>query len=153
MFERAGRVNARFAGGSLQPGALMAALVALGLEERQITIVKRADPGGYRAPEAAPGLLTRLLRRLGGAATPPDAPVPDALLMVYLGNDSEQAASVQAVLQRFAATQVDYYPAGRVITVKSDVDEHARFSAAFPDAEQRRGAPNAATPGGPGVTP
>jgi hypothetical protein len=157
MFDRAGQVNARFPGESFQGDAITQALLALGLQSRQITSVKRADPGDWRQPEE-PGLLLRLLRRFGGAREAVAAPTPDALVMVHLTGDSDLAEPVQAVLRDFGATRVDYYPAGKIATSSLDTDgagqgvDAAQFSAAFPDKEQRHRAPGAAAPTTPGGT-
>ena len=154
MMERAGQVNARFAGGSLPAEQVTQALLALGLEERQITIVKRADPGDWREPEAEAGLLSRLLQRFVGRGEAAAAPTPDALLMVYLSQGSGIAEQVQETLRGFGATRVDYYPAGVVASGKSIEDQAgpssdaSLFKAAFPDGEQRKNATKAQTPGG-----
>ena len=156
MFDRAGQVNARFAGESFQGEAITQALLALGLQERQITSVKRADPGDWQQAEE-PGLLLRLLRRFGGTRETVVKPVPDALMMVYLTGESGVAERVQAVLHDFGATRVDYYPAGQVATSSLERNgagqgvDAAQFSAAFPDSEQRHRAPgpgSSTTPGG-----
>ena len=157
MFDRAGQVNARFAGESFQEQALRQALLALGLQEQQITSVKRADAGDWQRAEE-PGLLQRLLRRFGGTREMVAAPVPDALMMIYLTGESGMAERVQAVLHDFGATRVDYYPAGQIATSSLDKDgagqgvDAAQFSAAFPDSEQRHRAPGAAAPTTPGGT-
>jgi hypothetical protein len=151
MFDRAGQVNARFAGESFQGEAITQALLALGLQERQITSVKRADPGDWQQPEG-PGLLLRLLCRFGGTREAVAAPTPDALMMVYLSSESGLAERVQAVLHDFGATRVDYYPAGQIATSSLDKNgagqgvDTAHFSAAFPDSEQRHRASRAAAP-------
>lgn len=157
MFDRAGQINARFAGESFQVEAITQALLALGLQERQITSVKRADPGDWQEVEE-PGLLQRLLRRFGGTRGVPDVPTPDALMMVYLTADNDIVDRVQAVLRDFGATRVDYYPAGQVATSSLERDgagqgvDATQFSAAFPDSEQRHRAPGATTPTSPGET-
>jgi len=157
MFDRAGQVNARFAGESFQLEAITQALLALGLQERQITSVKRADPGGWQQAEE-PGLLQRLLRRFGGTREAAVAPVPDALMMVYLTGESGIAERVQAVFHDFGATRVDYYPAGQVATSSLEKDgaglgvDATQFSATFPDSEQRNRAPGATAPTAPGGT-
>lgn len=158
MFDRAGQVNARFAGGSFRPEVITEALLALGLQERQITSVKRVDPGDWQEAEE-PGLLLRLLRRFRGPRETVAAPVPDALMMVYLTGESDVVERVQALLRDFGATRVDYYPAGQIATSSVDRDgagqgvDSAQFSAAFPDSEQRHRAPGAAAPTAPSRTP
>jgi hypothetical protein len=157
MFDRAGQVNARFPGESFRGEAITQALLALGLQERQIANVKRADPGDWQQAEE-PGLLLRLLRRFGGSREAVAAPTPDALMMVYLTGESDLAGRVQAVFHDFGATRVDYYPAGQVATSSLEKDGAGRgvdatqFSAAFPESEQRHRAPGAAAPTTPGGT-
>ena len=153
MLERTGQINARFAGGTLKSEELTAALLALGLEQRQITLVMRADPGEYRPSEPEPGLVSRLLRLLGGTKAATVGPVPDALAMIYLSNESASAESIQEALHRFGATRVDYYPAGQVGADRPAGEDAALFSAAFPNSEQRRGAPNGVASGEAAKTP
>jgi hypothetical protein len=157
MFDRAGQVNARFAGESFQAEAITQALLAIGLQDRQITSVKRANPGDRQQPEE-PGFLLRLLRRFGATRETAAVPTPDALMMVYLTGESGVAERVQAVLRDLGATQVDYYPAGQIATSSLEKDgagqgvDADQFSAAFPDREQRHRAPGAAAPTVPGGT-
>lgn len=151
MFDRAGQVNARFAGESFQGEAITQALLALGLQERQITSIKRADPGDWQQREE-PGLLERLLRLFGATREAAAAPTPDALMMVHLTGESGLSERVQAVMHDFGATRVDYYPAGQIATSSLDKDgagqgvDASHFSAAFPDSEQRHRATRAAAP-------
>lgn len=156
MFDRTAQVNARFAGGASQSAAVVAALHELGLGAEQIRVIERADPGDWHEPAPAPGLLGRL-KALFGSAPPVSAapPPPDQLILVYLSQDASLAEPVQAVFRRFAAAQIDYYPAGTVATSATqpadtpEGGDAAQFRAAFPEQERRPG-PAAATPHDPG---
>jgi hypothetical protein len=144
MFDRTAQVNARFAGGASQSAAVVAALHELGLGAEQIRVIERADPGDWHEPAPAPGLLARLKGLFGGAPPVSAAPpLSDLLILVYLGQDTSLAEPVQAVFRRFAATQIDYYPAGTVATSATqpadtpEGGDNARFRAAFPEHERR----------------
>ena len=117
MFERAAQVNARFEGGSSRQAEIVAALHELGLSDGQINVIERADPGEWREPAAAPGVLARLKGLFGGErdAGPPPAP-PALLILVHLGQDDTLSGPVQDVFRRFGAARVDHYAPSRVAT-------------------------------------
>lgn len=144
MFDRAGQVNASFAGGSSRQAEIVAALRQVGLAEEEINVIERADAGHWQEPVAPRGLLARLMARFGGkaatAATPPPA---DLLILVHLRQNEALAEPVQEVFRRFQATRVSYYPPGQVPTSAIDNrgeerDDAAQFRATFPDEERRK---------------
>ena len=150
MFERAAQVNARFAEGAGPQAAIVAALRALGLGEEQINVIERADPGEWQE-RVARGRFARLRGLLGGAPHLVAAPPPPAMyILVHLGRDDALAGEVQAVFRRFGATQVEHYTPGPIATRAfggrgaSSAEDAAQFRAAFPAAEQRPRAGDAA---------
>ena len=150
MFDRSAQVNARFAGGSPRLAEVVAALRALGLGEEQINVIERADPGEWQE-RVARGRFARLRGLLGGAPHLVAAPPPPAMyILVHLGRDDALAGEVQAVFRRFGATQVEHYTPGPIATRAfggrgaSSAEDAAQFRAAFPAAEQRPRAGDAA---------
>ena len=106
MFERAAQVNARFTVGSCQPQEVVAALEALGLARRQITVL---TPPPAPAPPA-PGWGARL-RGAIGRPDPAPAPPParELQITVHLGQDPALSEAVRAVFQRFGAAGVEQF--------------------------------------------
>ena len=106
MFERAAQVNARFTASACQPREIVAALEALGLAQRQITVLM---PPPEPAPPA-PGWGARLR----GAIGRPDAPLPPPLareiqITVHLGQDAALSDPVREVFRRFEATGIEHF--------------------------------------------
>ncbi len=150
MFERAGQVNATFAGGSPRQAEIVAALHELGLTEEEINVIGRVDAGHWQAPVARPGFLTRLRARFGATPAAAGTPPPsDLLILVHLRQSEALAEPVQEVFRRFGATRVSYYPPGQVpARAFGDPDaapdgDAARFRAAFPEGERKGRAPDA----------
>ena len=149
MFERAAQVNARFEGGTPRQAEVVAALRALGLEEEQINVIERADPGDWQVA-AAPGWVERLKGRLGFEPDVVAELPPNLLILVHLGGDEALAGAVQDLFRRFGATRVGHYPAGTIATHSlEDRDaapssDAALFRAAFPEGERKQRAPGGA---------
>ena len=144
MFERAGQVNASFAGGSSRPAEIVAALRQTGLTAEEIHVIDRVDAGHWQAPVARPGFLTRLRARFGATPAAAGTPPPsDLLILVHLRQSEALAEPVQEVFRRFQATRVNYYPPSRVPTRVFGADgaaqdgDAALFRTAFPDQERR----------------
>ena len=116
MFERAAQVNARFEGGASRQAEIVAALHALGVPDEQITVIERADPGDWREPAAAPGVLARLVGRFGGGRDTGPAAPPALLILVHLGQDDTLSGPVEDVFRRFGATSVEHYAPSRIPT-------------------------------------
>ena len=117
MFERAGQVNARFAGGSRRQAEIIAALRHPGLAEDEINVIDRVEPGHWEQPVVPPGIVARLRARLGGTPAAEVTPPPsDLLILVHLQRSEALAEPVQEVFRRFQATRVNYYPPSRVPT-------------------------------------
>ncbi len=117
MFERAGQVNASFAGGSSRQAEIVAALHEVGVPDERINVIERADPGDWQEQAATPGVLARLMSRFGGGRDPgPAAPTPALLILVHLGQDDSLSGPVQDVFRRFGATSVEHFAPSRVPT-------------------------------------